>query len=136
MQICWNVNDDSSVLETVLIGEFREKESADSINHEYGFEGIGREFLNRTQEVASSTINKDINFAKLISNSLNSGLNGLLIPDITWTAKDIVIGSLFFKGLNGFVNVLDFATDDVDSGAVEEELFGDFVADASSTTGN
>jgi hypothetical protein len=47
-----------------------------------------------------------------------------------------VIGSLFFEGLNGFVNVLDFATDDVDSGAVEEELFGDFVADAGSTTGN
>jgi hypothetical protein len=47
-----------------------------------------------------------------------------------------VIGGLFFESLNGFVNVLDFAADDVDSGAVEEELFGDFVADASSTTGN
>lgn len=136
MKICWDVDDDSSALETVLIGEFREKESADSINHEYGFEGVGREFFDRTQKVASSTINKDVNFAKLISNSLNSVLDGLLIPDITWTAKDIVIGGLFFESLNGFVNVLDFAADDVDSGAVEEELFGDFVADASSTTGN
>lgn len=136
MKVRWDVYDNTSILETVLIGEFWKKESSNSVNHQNGLEGVGWKFFYRAQEVAGCSIDKNVDSAEFFGNKFDSRLNSFLIPYIAWASKYAVIGSFCFECLNSFIDVLDFSANDIDSGTMQKELFWNLVTDAGCSSTN
>lgn len=69
--------------------------------------------MDRSQKIASSTIDQDIDFSVSLSNMFNCLNNFFLISDIARASPYILIASLLSQCFYGFIDVLYFSANDV-----------------------
>jgi len=72
MKIGCDIDDDSTLFHGILSGESRQQKGTNSVNHHNSFECIWGQLIKRTEEVSSSTVDKDIDIPMFLDNVLHS----------------------------------------------------------------
>ena len=134
MQVGTDIDNYSSLMETMLIDIFGEQKGPYSINHHHCPKSIWWKSFKRCQEVSSCPVDQYINFPMLFYYLLDRTINGFLIPHITWASEHHLISCLFFQTLNSFVNIFNFATDDIDFSPMFQVGFRYPITNSSSST--